>query len=366
VTGRALVLVTIGVLGMGSVGACASAPRPRVMQELASVRASPSTTEAKPWAPQEYADAELLQARAERAYRAGDVQSAQILSEQALAAYDHATVLARLIRAERRQADAAQRLSEADKELRALEQQRQALDVEARDLELQAKVARDAEPLRPSEPAAPDRENARLRAARAVASRARLLCVSAGLLDQKSPALETLKSLDALPSSPNPGDAGQAIDTARRLESQCLRQLMSIRRPATANPRSGATTDALLSDLSQSGGFFGFRDDRGVVVVLHDVFAHNQLSPTAGEALRRLGVVAQRHPDYPLLAVFHGTGPSASSRSADAVAQALRQAGVPKLTTQIVADAQPVVDPKLPGAAGHNQRVEIVFVAPGP
>ncbi|MBN1607437.1 MAG: hypothetical protein JW940_12435 [Polyangiaceae bacterium] len=360
----ALVPLVIGALGAGTTTACASAPRPAVMQEMASARTSPATMEARRWAPQEYADAELLQTRAERAYRAGDIESAQILSEHALVAYDRATVLARLLRAERRHADAAQRLSEAQKELESLERQRQALDVEARDLEMRAKVIRDAEPLRASEPSTPDRELARRRAALAVASRARLLCVAAGLLDRKSPAVETLKSLDTLDSSTKTGAAGGALDEARRLESQCLSQLASIRRPATATHPRAASADALLSELTQSGGFFAFRDDRGVVVVLRNVFARDQLTPAAQQFLQRLGVVAKRYPDYPVLAVFHGAGPSASSREAQALALSLTQAGAAHVTTEVVANAQPVVDPKLPGAAGHNQRVEIIFVAP--
>jgi hypothetical protein len=364
VTRRSLVTLVIRALGAGTMTACASAPRPVAMQEVTSVRSSPATTESRRWAPQEYADAELLHTRAERAYRAGDIESAQILSEQALAAYDRTTVLARLARAERRHTAVARRLSEAQKELQTLEQQRQALDVEARDLETQAKVVRDAEPLQPSEPSTPDREEARRHAALALASRARLLCVSAGLLDQKSPALETLKSLDALESSAKQRDAGAAIDEARRLESQCLSQLVSIRRPATASRPGAVSADALLSELSQSGGFFAFRDDRGVVVVLRDVFARDQLTPAAQQSLHRLGVVAKRYPDYPVLAVFHGAGPSPSSRAAEALARALTQAGAATVTTQMVANAQPVVDPTLPGAAARNQRVEIIFVAP--
>jgi hypothetical protein len=359
------VVLVLGALGTGTMTACASAPRPAVMQDVTGVRSSPATTEASRWAPQEYADAELLRARAERAYRAGDVESARILSEQALAAYDRTAVLARLVRAERRQADAARRLSAAQNELQALEQQRQALDVEARDLETRAKVIRDAEPIRPSEPSTSDRERARHRAALALASRARLLCVAAGLLDEKSPALETLKSLDALESSAKKANAGGALDEARRLESKCLSQLASIRRPATARNVGAASTDALLSDLSHAGGFFAFRDDRGVVVVLRNLFARDVLTPDAQQSLRRLGVIAQRHPDYPVMAVFHGVGPSVSPRAAEAVVSALTQAGAPRVTEQTVADRQPVVDPTLPGAAARNQRVEVIFVTPG-
>jgi hypothetical protein len=356
--------IAIGALGLGVMTACTSAPRPPVMQDVASVRLSPGTTDAKRWAPQQYAEAERLRVRADEAYRAGDVASAQILSEQALAAYDRTMVLARLVRAEQRNADARRHLADAQTELDSLEKQRQALDVEARDLEMQAKVARDAEPIRPSEASTADREQARRRAALHLASRARLLCVSAGLLDQKSPALETLESVKALESSSSKSDASSLIDEARRLESQCLSQLTSIRRPATTRAPTAASADTLLSDLSQSGGFFAFRDDRGVVVVLREVFARDALSPAAQQSVERLGAVAKRHPDFPVLIVLHGTSPSVSPGTAEVLAHALTQAGVKHVTTESVANTQPVVDPKLPGAAARNQRVEVIFVAP--
>ena len=98
--------------------------------------------------------------------------------------------------------------------------------------------------------------------------------------------------------------------------------------------------------------------------MLRNLFARDGLTPAAQQSLQRLGVVAKRHPDYPVMAVFHGAGPFASPRAPEAVVQALTRAGAARVTTQIVANAQPVVDPALPGAAGRNQRVEIIFVAP--
>lgn len=362
---RSVLLVTaIGGLGVGALAGCASPPRPRVMQDVVTIRSSPGSTQAKRSAPQEYAEAERLRHRAEKAYLAGDIATAQLLSEQALAAYDRTMALARLVSAERRYRDADQRLTNTQKELESIEQQSQALAVEARDLEMQAKVARDAEPLRPSEGATPDREQARRLAARSLASRARLLCVSAGLLDPKSTALQTLESVKALEASTNKGSAGTLIDEARRLESHCLTELTSIRRPVATRRPTGPSTDALLSDLSQSGGFFAFRDDRGIVVVLRDVFARDLLSPSAQTAIVKLGEIAREHPDYPVLLVLHGTGPSVSSRAAAALEQALTQAGAARVTTETVAESQPVVDPKLPRAQARNQRVEIIFVSP--
>jgi hypothetical protein len=85
---------------------CASPARLQVMGEVERVRQGQAVVDARQNAPQAYARAELLRQRADQAFNDGDATSAQILSEQALAAYLRATIEARLTKAEARLAEA--------------------------------------------------------------------------------------------------------------------------------------------------------------------------------------------------------------------------------------------------------------------
>ena len=80
-----------------------------------------------------------------------------------------------------------------------------------------------------------------------------------------------------------------------------------------------------------------------------------------------LGGVAKAHPDFPVLVVVHSAGKLPDARvtaRTEHAAVALRDRGAPKVETTIVGTALPRVDPREPGAAARNDRVEIVFVAP--
>ena len=89
---KALWLGSVLLLALG----CASPARLQVMGEVERVRQGQAVVDAHQNAPQAYARAELLRQRADRAFNDGDLPGAQILSEQALAAYLRATVEARL------------------------------------------------------------------------------------------------------------------------------------------------------------------------------------------------------------------------------------------------------------------------------
>ena len=115
--------------------ACAPMPRPAVMREVESARASAAVKEAAKTAPQAYADAELRRTQAEAAFNDDNQPSAQILSEQALAAYARATVQARLVRAQTTLADEKNRLAKATRVQSDLEAQQQRFLLEAETLE---------------------------------------------------------------------------------------------------------------------------------------------------------------------------------------------------------------------------------------
>jgi hypothetical protein len=344
----------------------ASAPRPRILAETELTRDSVAVRAALRDAPQAHARAEDLRKRAEAAQAAGDSASAQILGEQALAAYERAVVLARLTQAEARRGDATARLARAEGELKALDEQERQVRAETEDLELRARVITDTLPVAESTPA-PERERARLDAARALALQARLLCASARLLDPSRPSLQALtaeqSALDARLSARGPAP----IDDAVRLRSRCLAELGQVRRPKTLSEPARGAEDALLAELSNAK-YEPWRDDRGLVVTLHGVFGKDgQLSGPATATLQALGRAAASHAEFPILVVLHRAAASTIRQDQprlDQVVAALKAAGASRIDSAWGGSVTPVVEPARAGAAERNERVEVVFVAP--
>lgn len=351
----------------GLVLACAPTPRLEIMREVDAARTSAAVQAAAKNAPQAYADAELRRTEAEQAFSNDNPASAQILSEQALAAYTRATVQARLTRAQAALADEQARLARAAALQNDLEAQQQRFLLEAEALETRFRVARDAEPLPVSGPAASaEREQARLSAVKALLSQAKLLCMAARLLDPNresiAPLLGKVEDLTTkLRSPPAP------IDDAVVVRSGCLKELTLTRRPATQKNPSAGVADALLSELSASS-LLPFRDDRGVVVTLRTLFnAKDELNREALAQLDTLGKVAKAHPEFPVLAVLHLARGNPSTRDATQVAtvvEALKKAGAARVDAESAGATLPVLDPARPGAGERNARVEVVFVAP--
>jgi len=357
---------TLALVAAMLVVSCASAPRPRVMGQVDGASQSAQARESAKLSPQAHAHAEQLKRQSEEAYEAGDTAAAQILAEHALAAYSHAFVLARLVRAEQELAVARTDLAKAKTTLSDLDEKQRRVAAEADDLELRVKVAQDALPLVPNAPTSPERERARLDAARALTSQARLLCTAARLLDAKAAELtQELTRVAELEAALAKPLKTAPIDDAVRLRSACLRHLTLARRPATrAAPGAGAA-DALLAELSQGGELHPFRDDRGVVVTLRGLFGNKgALTADAQKLLTRLGRVAKAHPEFPVLVVIHSAKTAAAEEAKQSVSAALTSAGATKVETANAGSAQPVVDPGRPGSGARNERVEIVFVAP--
>jgi hypothetical protein len=361
--------LALGLLLTALLPACGTTPRPRIMQQVDAVRAGAAAKEAKQFAPQAYAHAENLREQAEKAHTDDDMAGAQILSEHSLAAFNHAFVLARLAKAQRRLALAESELTDAQERLRALDTEQQKVAAEADDLEMRIKVMRDALPLVPNEPASPEREKARWNAARSLAMQAELLCAATRLIDPNAPgAAEHAQPLAALEKALSVRSGDVPIDEAIRLRLACLRSLTLARRPATRKAPAAGHADELLARLSEAGNLNPFRDDRGVVVVLRGVVSASGKLTTAGaERLGMLGRTAKAHPTFPVLVVVHSAkhGPSTGDRArAEAVEKALEKAGAPTVEARVAGDAQPVVDRKRKGAAQRNARIEIVFVSP--
>jgi hypothetical protein len=364
------------------------------------VRAGAAAQDAKKYAPSAFAHAEKLRREADEAFAAKDIAGAQILGERALAAYAQANVLARVTRAEvqARQADAA--LAAAKAELSALDADQMRVQAETDALELKVKVVRDAQPIVPSGPADPDREKARLAAARTLALQARLLCSAARLLmdgsregtssapataaapsttkGSASPASSTAPAEDLATAMAELGNldavlsaGGTApIDGATRARAGCLAVLTNVRRAATPVARAPGAGDALLADLSKAL-WSPSRDDRGVFITLRGIFAGDALTPAGETRIAELGRVAAAHPAFPVAVVLHqdreSTPPqkATSNARADAVVRTLKNARVTRIEAVQAGAAAPVVDPN-GSDRERNARVEIVFIMPEP
>jgi outer membrane protein OmpA-like peptidoglycan-associated protein len=351
-------------------GACAPPPRPAILEEADRTRTTAAAKEAEVLAPQAFLAAEKLRKDAGRAFDAGDRAGSQILAEQALAAYLHASVLARLAKADDRLVKAAARGEGVSREVAGLDEKQRRVAAEADDIELRFRVERDALPVAQTEPANPDREASRLASARALSLEARLLCVATQMLGPDRPNLTAaFRALDELDAEIQKKANRAPLDSAVRLRSACLAELTSIRRAAASVAPENGATDALLDELGRAA-FEPRRDDRGVAVTLRDAFQGSALSAAARDRLTALGQVAKSHPAFPVLVVVHSAARGApaprDSERAAAVGKALTDAGAPKVETKAGGGALPVAPPNRADSAARNERVEIVFVAPAP
>lgn len=380
---------------------CAPVPRPGVLAEVEQVRGSAAAKEARAQAPASVAHAEKLGREADAAFEAGDTAGAQILGERALAAYAHASAIARIARAEAALRESSALESKAKAELAGLDADQTRVLAEAEALELRLKVAVDAQPIVPSGAADPDREKARVEAARALALQARLLCSAGKLLLEGAPAAASSEAPKPAPASPSaPSTAAAAapspktlatrleeataavtkldadlaaggpapIDQASRARAGCLAALTGIRRAATPIAKAPGAGDALLTELSATGTWSPSRDDRGVAVTLRNLFKGEALTPAGSSRLAELGRIAAAHPTFPVVVVVHQdkepakTDKTQASR-AELVVKALKAERAPRVEAVLAGAAMPVVNPKGANRA-RNARVEVVFVTP--
>jgi hypothetical protein len=361
-----------------SLAACAPIPQPRVVVEADRVATAQASLEAKTLAPSAFAHAEKLRLEAHAALEHDRAAHAQIIAEEAIAAYEEASALARVARAQRGEQQA---LSEADRqgrELAELEAELTRAKADADALEARLKTTRDAEPITPSGPASGAREEARREAARAMAVQAKLLCTSARLLGAPvaAPPAPTQPSKGAAPSgdaakngAPPKADASKAdaskadapkvadapqdptspqvlardlgaaeadldkltaalagtgptpVDLATRARASCLSVLTRVRRVAADPRKAPGASDALLAELSayasrQGQAMSPGRDERGVSVSIERPFDGDGLSSGATAKLAELDRVAAAHPDFAVAVLLHSDKPVATSEQA--------------------------------------------------
>jgi hypothetical protein len=356
-------LVLVGLVS------CAPPPRPAVFAEVDRTRVTAAAKESSALAPQAFLAAEQLRRDAIRAYDDRDRAGSEIIAEEALAAYTHASVLARLAKADDRVTATTARIAVSGQDVAALEEKQRRVAAEADDIELRFRVTRDALPVASSEPGTADREASRLASARALSLEARLLCVATQMLGPDTPGVTAaFQGLDQLDAEVQKKPTRAPLDAAVRLRAACLSELTGARRATATNaPESGAT-DALLEELGRAG-FEPRRDDRGVSAILREAFQGTSIMPAARERLTALGQVGHAHPAFPVLIVVHAARGSTTPRDAaraDAAAKVLTEAGAPHVQAKTAGDALPVVQPGRADAALRNERLEIVFVAPSP
>jgi flagellar motor protein MotB len=359
--GLALVL---GALTLSCATAQLAMPR---LAEVDRVRETPAAKEAADLAPQAYAHAEAERAEARKAQKDGDQVAALLYADRAVAAYDHAFILARLARATKENDDAQAALATSAEATRQLATSRQEIDAEGEKLETSLAVVREAQPTLPSGPVDEKREMARLVAVRSLLAEARLLCGAARLVTGDASGADAEKEvadLDAqLDAKPHPAP----IDAAARARARCLDRLTTARRAGTPG---GASADALLAELSARGGLEPSRDERGVVIRLRDVFEGAAISKKSAPLVAELGRVAAAHPDVAVQVVVHDAAPPSKADAAtdasraDAVVKALVAAGAAAdhVKGEAVGARAPLVDPSDAAHRAMNARVEVVFV----
>lgn len=352
--------------------ACASPPRPIILSELDTVRDGNAVREAKSLVPQADAKAEKLRQQAEASWPKGQTASSEIAAERALVAYSDATTLARIVKAEQRLAATKASAHQTELLLQALEADQKKAAAEALDLEAQLRVAREAESIEEPKPSTPDRERARLVAARTATAQAQLLCVSAKLVSEshsaaaKASAIDaTLTELDKLRTRLEQNAKPPVpIADAIKLRSLCQKHLTDTRRPERMENPVSDSADRLFGELAQAG-FAPSRDDRGIVVTLHDAFQNRSLSPKASARLADLGRLAQRFDPLPLLVVSHsleGSPNTIDQQRGDAAAASLRDVGVKMVQSQAAGGRLPIVLPRDIGQQRRNERLELIFV----
>ncbi|HVH44360.1 MAG TPA: hypothetical protein VM925_18535, partial [Labilithrix sp.] len=280
-------LVCAASLAIGCGGAASSVVK---VGEAERARAGLQGRDAQVLAPQAFAEADQALRAAKDAERAGDTAAAELHAERAVAAYQHAVAIARLARATDEDTQAKEALARAMEQSQRYAASRKAAEREVDDLEKRLRVAREAERPSAAGPTDPERERARLVAAQALATQARLLCSAARLVSPQAPGLAEAEAAAAeldkkLEASPKPAP----IDQAGRARAACLGALTKARRSGASDTDPA---DALLGELSRARLIEGAadpkaksgtdlapsRDERGVVVTLRSLFKTERLS----------------------------------------------------------------------------------------
>lgn len=362
---RALAFAVL-LAALGAAGCAGERTKLPILADVEGAHVSPASRAAQAKAPQAYAEAEALQKEAIKAHEDGDDVTAELLAQRALAAFEHAAVLARGADALRDAAAIEAELAQKESELAALIAARADASKQGEELAKRVAVLRALRAPLPSDATDPQREAARLVAARGLAMDARLLCSAAKLVDKANAGLaDPDKAATDLDKKLEGTVKPAPIDDAAAARVACLGVLTRARR---AGSPSATAADVLLAELSAAGQSPS-RDERGVVVTLRDAFRGNALTPEAQKALEALGRVAAAHADVGVQVVVHdATALAQGPDRARVAAGALATGGAkPDHTAAEYAGIKiPIVDPADAKNRPRNARVDVVFVTVGP
>jgi hypothetical protein len=348
--------------------ACGAAPlRLKAIDDMDGVRQSAGAQEGARLAPEVYARAEQERGLALHAHATGDDVGAALHADRAIAAYYHALSVARFARATVELADATKALDDTATQAQALDASRDSLQHEAEELEQRARAARERMLPAASGAADPRREAARVVAAGSLAMQARLLCSAARLVVPDAPDLaKAEEELTKLDDRMAKGARPAPIDDAASARVRCLDVLTHARRAAGDDASSA---DALLAELSASGGWDPVRDERGVIVTLHDAFRGQDLAGDAASKLKELGRIAAAHSGFAVQVVVHDAQLAApkdatDGKRADAAVHALVAGGAAAahINAELAGTRTPLVDPGDAKGRARNERVDVVFV----
>jgi hypothetical protein len=367
---RALTLATsVALAGCGPAGR----PPNASLDAVERVRSSPAAKEAERTAPQAIAEADAERRKADEALASGDETTAGIYAERALVGVEHAIVLGRLARASEGEREARARAERALAEARELAATRARLDAENAELEKKLKIAHELSSPPVSGAADPKRDAARRVAADSLLAQARLLCGAARLVAKGQASNELDEAEKAVAAKP-PAAAGTAIDAAARARAGCLAALTRFRRqtptdvPGASGAASAAHPDALLSDLTGTGHFDASRDERGVVVTLHDAFDGGHLKADAERSLTELGKILGQNAKYRAQVVVHDATrrDDGDTRATGAAGVLAKAAGLADkdIDAENAATRLPLVDPTNAKLRARNARLDVVFISP--
>lgn len=350
---------------------CSPAPLPPPVSQADAVSESKAAADAETFAPQAHAAAEKLRSEAKWLHSEGRPEEAAAAGEQAIAAYNEAFALARAARAEQRIQAATARRDDASRELGKLDQLQSEIAAEADELEMRARVELDREEIKDVDQLTADRALARRTAAKHLAAEARLLCLSAEVLNQDEKGLKEAKAqADSVEKDLSVGSINKDLyPRSAAARAACLETLTHTRRAKIKKAPESAASDRLLASLTETGQVFAFRDDRGIVVNIgKPVDQKGVLSESAENVLKILAGTAKTHLDFPLVLVAHtarGGQESEAAKMLAAANTALTNGGAKVASSDQVLGAQPVVAASLRGAAEKNERLEVIFVNPG-
>lgn len=340
---------------------CASAPRPKSLDQSQALSQNPNLHPARELAPQAFAHAEQLRIRAEQTHSDGLVEEADALARQSLVAYERAATMARRLELDQQLRDAEAAAAKGETEVARVAALQARVADETQALERSVELERSTEPRQPIAPESGKRAEARAEAARSVTEAARLLCVAARLIaPQHEPANAALKKAEVLLTELPKMAAHTALERALDTRVECLAALTAARASTSS---SAQAPDALLSKLSTSmSDLRPHQDDRGIVLTDYGTWEGGQLSPHGADVVGRVSAVAQAS-DYPVLVVLHGSRSSGASSmqepNLDAITMQLKSKSL-NASVQVVRSPVPsMLD--IP-AAKERGRTEFILV----